>query len=311
MNIRNTEQEKDLRIPSNCLGFGRIHHFVRNRTYASGKWWPQDPLPIDPACKALGKEAGDAIQAEVFQIAACNFNCWYCFVPHKNLNGNGSLASWLTSDELVSLLIVEKNIPFIIDLSGGHPELTPEWVVWMMKALMNSGKEKDFYIWSDDNLSTDYLWQFLSTREIEIIKSYPNYGKVCCFKGFDAESFAFNTSRPGEYFENQFTLMKRYLQLRIDLYGYVTLTCPDVDSLGNRIKVFVDKLQKIHEYLPLRTIPLEIKAFNPVKPRLTALHIKALENQYLAVKYWKNEIESRFSSELIGNPITDIQISIV
>ena len=49
-NYNGTEQEADLQEPPNCLGFGRIRHF--GRTTSAG--WPLNPLPIDPASKALG-----------------------------------------------------------------------------------------------------------------------------------------------------------------------------------------------------------------------------------------------------------------
>jgi uncharacterized Fe-S cluster-containing radical SAM superfamily protein len=310
MNIRGTEQEKDLKLAPNCLGFGRIHHFERNRTYSTGKWWPKDPLPIDPACKALGLNQIDSVQAQVFQLAACNFRCWYCFVPHENLNGTGKHASWLTTDELVSLLQKENSKPAIIDLSGGHPELASEWVLWMMKSLTKAGEEKNHYLWSDDNLSVDFASHFLQISDIDFMCSYRNYGKVCCFKGFDEDSFSFNTSLSREHFANQLLLMDKYLHLKMDIYGYVTLTCSSIEQIEPRIKRFFDSLQEIHEFLPLRIIPLEIKAFNPVKPRMNESHRNAIENQYRVVEYWAKEIENRFSSEHRTLNITDVMIQL-
>ena len=70
--IGESEQENDLTLPSNCDGFGRIHHFRRE----VAEDWLLDPLPIDPACNALGLHAVDMIQTQVFQIASCNVNCW-------------------------------------------------------------------------------------------------------------------------------------------------------------------------------------------------------------------------------------------
>ena len=43
-------QGRDLTLPSNCAGFGRIHHFRR----FVGPDWPENPLPIDPAANYLG-----------------------------------------------------------------------------------------------------------------------------------------------------------------------------------------------------------------------------------------------------------------
>ena len=40
--IAGSEQETDMSVPSNCDGYGRIHHFRRNVDK-----WVQDPLPND------------------------------------------------------------------------------------------------------------------------------------------------------------------------------------------------------------------------------------------------------------------------
>jgi hypothetical protein len=45
-----SDQEGDLAVPPNCNGYGRIRHF-RMQTSPD---WPSNPLPIIPACKALG-----------------------------------------------------------------------------------------------------------------------------------------------------------------------------------------------------------------------------------------------------------------
>src|ERR1700683_2992482 len=74
-----TDQEKDVTEPSNCRGFGRIRDLRRDR----GNNWPRNPLPIDPACRALGLRSGSELRAQVFQNAVCNWRCWYCFVDFK------------------------------------------------------------------------------------------------------------------------------------------------------------------------------------------------------------------------------------
>ena len=98
-----------------------------------------------------------------------------------------------TPGRLVELYLNQEDPPPVIDLSGGQPDLVPEWVPWMMKELSARGLGKRVYLWSDDNLSTDCFWSFLSDSEREFVAGYENYSRVCCFKGFDSESFAFNT----------------------------------------------------------------------------------------------------------------------
>ncbi len=129
--LAGSEQELDLSAPTNCDGFGRIRHFRR----LTSDGWPSNPLPIDPACKALGLKTTDDLTAQVFQNASCNWRCWYCYVPFALLNANLSHSSFLSASELIALYLNEVNRPMVIDLTGGQPDLVPEWVPWMMKAL--------------------------------------------------------------------------------------------------------------------------------------------------------------------------------
>ena len=95
--------------------------------------------------------------------------------------------------KLIDLYIQISDAPKVIDLSGGQPDLTPEWIVWMMRELEKRNLSDKVYLWSDDNLSNDYLLRYLSKDDLEYMRHYRMYGKVCCFKGFDEQSFGFNT----------------------------------------------------------------------------------------------------------------------
>lgn len=128
--IAGSEQETDMSVPSNCDGFGRIHHFRRNVDK-----WVQDPLPNDPVCKALEIPYTDVLEAQVFQIASCNAHCWYCFVPDELKRGKMVNAKWLTAEQMVELYKKSDTDIRVIDLSGGNPELAPEWTLDTMKAL--------------------------------------------------------------------------------------------------------------------------------------------------------------------------------
>ena len=303
-NFHGTEQEKDFSEPANCRGFGRVRHFRR----IASRGWPTNPLPIDPACRALGVGAANALRAQVFQNAVCNWRCWYCFVDFKLLSASRKHSAWLTPRELIDLYLAEPDPPPVIDLTGGQPDLTPEWVPWMMAELRERNLENAIYLWSDDNLSNDYFWRFLSESDRELICAYPKYGRVCCFKGFSAESFTFNTQAEGVLYAQQFELMRRLLGLGIDLYGYVTLTSPSRENVRDEVRDFVDRLQTVSKNLPLRTVPLEIQVFTPVKGRVDDLKKHALENQKFAVEAWNRELEERFSSADRGRPIVDVEL---
>jgi len=303
-NLGGTAQEQDVTVPLVCEGFGRIRHFKRT----SSPGWVANPLPIDPAARKLGLLPGDGVNALVFQNAACNWRCWYCFVPFKLLGADEKYSSWLTPEKLVDLYIAAGCPAPMIDLSGGQPELTPEWVPWMMEALESRGLSSKVLLWSDDNLSNDYFWRYLSPADIDRVRGYAMYSKVCCFKGFDEESFSFNTKAEPGLFGRQFDLFQRYLGLGIDLYAYVTFTAAGTDQIEKKMGAFVDRLQRIDPALPLRTVPLEIMPYSVVEDRGFSQQAQAVEAQRVAMEAWKVELEKRFSPELRNLSIVDVEM---
>lgn len=302
--IAGSEQAEDLSAPPNCGGYGRIHHFRRRVDIG----WMDDPLPIDPACKALGLSYVDMLETQVFQLAVCNLHCWYCFVPTILKCAQAETSQWFTAEEMIDTFLKEKNHPCIIDLSGGNPELVPEWIIQTMKTLDKKGLSEKIYLWSDDTLTTDYTFQFLSKEDLSYFKNYRNYGKVCCFKGFDPASFSFNSGLPGNMFYKQFEHFHRYLELGLDLYGYVTITAEDYSGIEGRVDEFMDRLQTIHPLLPLRVVPLKIFQFSPTKTRTAEKHMRAIEQQSLAAVAWKKQLNSRFSTEQLETRISDINL---
>lgn len=303
-NFSGSEQEKDLTEPANCAGFGRIRHFKLHRATD----WPANPLPIIPALKRLNLPNQTEIRAQIFQNSICNWRCWYCYVDYKLLNGDERFSKFLSCDELIDLYLAEGNRPLIIDLSGGQPDLTPEWIPWMMETLQNRNLQDKIFLWSDDNLSNDFFWKFLSMEQIELIRSYKLYARVCCFKGINEESFIINTKTEGKLFDNQFDLFKRLFKLGIDLYGYITLTCPSITNVEKDVSIFLDKIQNIHPSLPLRIIPLKIYEFSPTKDRKGVNQQDLLAGQEKAIIAWRNEIRRRFTDQEINLPITNIPL---
>lgn len=301
-NFYETEQEQDLTEPANCNGYGRIRHFK----LLTSEGWPQNKLPIEPAYKALGVQAASTLRTQLFQIAACNWRCWYCFVPLDLRSADLNYSKWFSASELIDLYLKECDPPRVIVLSGGQPDLVPEWILWMMSALHSRNLEHKVYLWSDDNLSSDFFWHFLNEDQIEFVRCYKNYGKVGCFKGFDKESFSFNTAADPFLFDKQFEVIERYINLGIDIYAYVTLTTPSTDSIDKKLRIFIDRLQNVDRNLPLRTIPLEIKVFTPVLSRINNSNRIALTNQNIAIKIWQDELKNRFSNIELEKPITDI-----
>lgn len=304
-NFSGSQQEKDLTEPANCKGFGRIHHFKLD----AGEGWTQNPLPIFPASKALRIDSTSEIRAQIFQNSVCNWRCWYCFVDFDLLKGDSKHASFLTCDELVDLYLNEQNPAPMIDLTGGQPDLTPEWVPWMMQTLKDRSLDENVYLWSDDNLSNDYFWRFLNDDQINLISSYKMYSRVCCFKGIDKRSFSLNTKAEADLFSNQFQLCRRLLEINIDLYCYITLTANSDTDFESVVPKLLDKIQSIDELLPLRMVPLKIvDEYRPVVPRMKPIFQDMLDGQYIALPIWQRELLRRFSTHQLHLPITDIEL---
>lgn len=300
-------QEVDLTLPANCDGYGRVRHF---RT-ATASGWPANPLPIAPACRALGlSPVPEMMTALVFQNAACAWRCWYCFVPEELLRADPDHSAWFTAGQLVELYQRIPDPPRIIDLSGGSPDLVPEWTPWMMRALVEAGLDDRTYLWTDDNLSTTYLFDALPPEDVALLRGYRNYGRVCCVKGFDARSFAFNTRAAADGFERQFEVLSRVVDLGLDVYGYVTLTSPHDEAVSRGVADLLDRLQAIDPNYPLRVVPLRITVFTPVEQRLArdADRERSLAVQEEAIAAWNSELEKRFTPELRMLPICDVPL---
>lgn len=291
--IAGSDQEFDLTDPPNADGFGRVRHFRGAQPYP----WPHNPLPVEPAAHRLGVSSDATATAEVFQNAACNWRCWYCYVPFSLLSANPEKSGWFTARQLVDLYVELEERPLVIDCSGGQPDIVPEWIPWMMDALTEAGLAEQTYLWSDDNLSNDYFWEHLSSAQIDRVASYRNYGRVACFKGFDEQSFAFNTKAEESLFAGQFDLFSRLLETGMDLYGYATFTGPESDAVAGGVVNFVDRLQEVDRNLPLRLIPLRIAVFGVVGHRVREPHKLSLEVQDEAIAVWNAELDARFSTE--------------
>jgi uncharacterized Fe-S cluster-containing radical SAM superfamily protein len=299
-------QEEDLSEPANCQGLGRIRHFRRE----TAKGWPENPLPIDPAARALGLGHLDELRAQVFQNAVCNWRCWYCYVDFGLLSANPAHTENRTAAELIDLYLADPKRPAVIDLSGGQPDLVPEWVAWMLTELDARGLSEEVYLWSDDNLSNDYYFQLLNRDDRTRIETAGRYGKVCCLKGFDATSFAFNTAAAPELFERQLDLLRRLVtETDLDIYCYATFTTPKAGGLEAAMNAFVDRLQTIHPLLPLRLVPLQVGKFSPVIGRLTDERCLAMHLQDAAVAAWSGELNARFDSDQRKLAISDVPLN--
>jgi uncharacterized Fe-S cluster-containing radical SAM superfamily protein len=304
-NFTGSHQEKDISEGSNCQGFGRIHHFK----FDKGKDWNQDPLPHQIAAWKLGRKFENKGRVQVFQFAACNCRCWYCYVDNNLLNASTAHAAFKTADELLDLYLQEKERPYIIDLSGGQPDIVPEWPICMMKALIKKELQDQCFLWLDDNLTTYNVWKYLKKPDFHLMHEYKNFGRVGCFKGYSPESFHENTNAPLEIFQRQIDIMSKWVNFGLDMYGYITLTTSNLNGVQPAIRKFMDTIQeKIHSNFLLRIVPLRIYPYGPTQDRMDKSRQNAIFNQYEVLKIWNEELANRYSKKERESPIYLIKI---
>lgn len=294
--FKNSVQMSDITLGSNCNDFGRVHHF----NYHKNNNWMPNPLPHQPVGEFFGKEMPDILEAEIFQLSVCNFHCWYCFVDKNLRKGDRKYSDMVSAEHLLSL-VKKENRPPVIVLSGGQPELVPEYQLWFLKARKEMGMDKSHFIWSDDNLSNDFFWTKLTDEQREFMRNEQGYARVACLKGYDPESFAFNTGMPKQMFFQQICRLARLYHAGFNQYGYVTLTTLTCKDLNSKIPYLFDKIQtEISEEFLLRVIPLEIFQYNVNSNKFQK---QAAQNQYKVLDVWQKELGNRFSTSIRENAL--------
>jgi uncharacterized Fe-S cluster-containing radical SAM superfamily protein len=196
----------------------------------------------------------------------------------------------------------------VVDLSGGQPDLVPEWCYDVMRALDAVGLRGAVRVWIDDNLSGNFVRRYLSRAQIEYMAAHPGHTRVGCFKGFDSDSFAMNTKAAPAAFDTQFKVMRSLIEDGFDMYAYATFTCPATSDPREGVPRFMDRLQALHPNLPLRTIPLEIRAYSAAKSRVGGPMDDMLNRQILAAEAWDEELLRRFTAEELALDLDDVEL---
>jgi len=290
--LNGTKEAADSYSDLNCGGFGRVRRFENYSLHAGSTH--DDDLRRTKRMLLSNYPHKSVTTTQVFQLAGCAWRCWYCYVDESRLAGHERFGKWLSCDDLLDMYMSEPDRPDIIDLSGGQPDLVPEWPVWMIEACEARGLTQKVYIRSENNLSNDFLNRFLKPPEIQTLARFPTYTKIGCFKGFDEVSFAHNTGASHEGFITQFAITDQIIRSGIDFYSYATFTTPDRKEMKDKMRRFVDLLQNVHELLPLRVVPLRVAPFSAWKARRISFALQAAA-QAEAHCLWASEIEERFS----------------
>lgn len=300
-NIEDTLENKDDICDVNCRGVGRIRHYKDFKLFLCNKNGKKRKLlrGYNPA--------NEIIDTQVYQIVGCNWRCWYCFVDDEILSGNTSKCQWLTIEELIDTFL-EQNLD-IIDLSGGQPDLVPEWCLWVMQELEKRGYRGKKYIWLDDNLSTPSILESqLSSQEIKYMADYPLHSRACCFKGFSDNTIQFNIQNKKIKIAEQIKCFEKLYNYGFDLYAYITLTAQKGSYTKEEVDVFVRKIQEINYNLPLRIIPLEIRDFTATSNRIRQTYHEAYQEQYKVYDIWNDIMHKYYSVDDIERQFEEIEI---
>ena len=302
--LDNSVENADDYTDVNCDGFGRIRRFHKFSVHLRAR---DSVLPVKPHYRGLAPVL--PYRTQVFQVGGCNWNCWYCFVDDELLAGDSSRGAFFSAERLVDLYLAQSDPPAVLDLSGGQPDLVPEWCLWVMRELDVRGLRGKAHVWIDDNLSGGFVRQFLIPDDIAYMASFPNHSRVGCFKGFDENSFVFNTKAPKSGFDRQFAVMRDLLADGFDMYAYATFTSLDDSRVASAMGDFVDRLQAVHPLLPLRTIPLEVKPYSVTRSRGVADLRRVLDRQDAAAQAWESQLLRRFTSEQLARPYEQVRLS--
>lgn len=239
------------------------------------------------------------------QINGCNLNCWYCYVDRVSNSADPKYGEFFSAEEYLMRFLVEarkhqnseKLALNILRISGGEVFIVPEIIVWMVETVERYGLEDHIYIWTDCNLATgNFYWKYLTPEQREKIRNFKNLGVCVCHKGFDRQTFHENTGAAPEFFDEQFRLHRRLIDEGLDIYSYLYPVTSSARNLRKRITAFMDKLrEEIGEYAPLRMATPPIKIYSPTKKYLTPGRERAIENQWLAMKIWGEELQKRYT----------------
>lgn len=315
--LTGTEQQKDIAKER------FFENIFRSKIYTKVEDRESDHFrgePAEVAAKKLSVPAAECNAAFLGQINGCNLNCWYCYVDRVCNSANPKYGQYFTAEEYLTQFLVESRKHQnstnpdlklnILRISGGEVFIVPEIILWMVEAIEKFKLENHIYVWVDCNLCTaDFYWEYLSPEQRSKIKNFKNLGVCVCHKGFDRETFFENTQAAPEFFDEQFKLHKRLIDEGLDVYSYLYPVASSTHNLRKRLAVFIDRLRKeVHEYAPLRMVTPPIKAYGPTQKRLNPGREKALANQWLAMRIWKEELEKRFTPEELALKLHEVPV---
>lgn len=299
-----SDQSADTYTRINCEGLGRV------RTFRHQSMILNSGSGLVPKRRLFRTIAPcDEYATQCFQLAGCNWGCWYCFVDDALLRADRERSRLVPVSRMVDLFLNTPMSEPILDLSGGQPELVPEWALWSMQELDAQGLRGRVHVWVDDNLSGSYMERFCTREEIEYMASFPLHSRAGCFKGLDDQSIRANTASMGASLGLQLRVAEQLISRGFDTYFYLTLLGPFEAGARKAATSFVRRLKEVHPLLPLRVVPLEIRNFRAVSERVGMAREDERLRQVEGLRAWEEALAEAYTAEQLRMPYESIRLT--
>lgn len=276
----------------------------------------QNP-PYSGAFRLLGKQGNPRKYAKVFtiQVAGCNFDCIYCYVPSHLKVANPKFGKYFSAKEIVEQFLTvkkqRKNEEWnVLRISGGEPlTIIPEIILDIYREVKQ--KSPNTYVWVDTNLSTlKYIKKY--EKELKQVLNKKNVGITGCFKAVNDSDFSILTGVDKKLYKRQFETAKVLVEWGADVYFYLPALVYE-DDAEEKIENFVKRLQKIHKNLPLRMEILPITNYPPaernIKEKAQQGRLMPKVDQRAIFDLWYQKILPKFySREELNNYCCEVNI---
>lgn len=262
----------------------------------------QNP-PYSAAFKVSGRTGDPRKYTKVFtlQIAGCNLDCNYCYVPTQLKSGDPRFGKYFSAKEIVDQFFKIKETREneewnVLRISGGEPlTIVPEIVLDVQKEIEKRSPQT--YIWVETNLSClPHIKKF--GEELKEIFQTKNIGVEACFKGVDKNDFSLFTGAEKDSYNIQFETARTLINLGADIYFYLPALVYE-GNIKEKTEKFVRRLLEIHKNLPLRLEVISIIEDYPasrVNIREKAQQGRPLPeiNQRTIFDLWYNKVIPQF-----------------
>ncbi len=206
----------------------------------------------------LKKDPRNYSKVFTIQLAGCDFDCNYCYVPKQINVADPALGKFFSAKEIIDYFLSAKEKskePMnVVRISGGNPTIVPEIIIDIYQEIKN--QNLDVYLWIDSNLSTTKYLENLK-NDLKNIFNQKNVGVVGCFKGTCEKDFSILTGAEPQFYESQFKTAEWFLGQGTDFYVYLPALIYE-NNIEEKLKNFIERLRKLNKNLPLRVEVLEI-----------------------------------------------------